>query len=307
MANKLFSLSAIAFGLTLSLSLQAASFPETWVSTQEGAYRSLPEYKTSKSDFIVAGFDRLANAAKRTIDDSSDILPHFQKLVHPIGICFAGTWNITEKSQYSGYFAKGAKGLIIARASEAMGNGVKGDWRAFGLAGKIYPTQDPKDARNYKTANFFTVDDLGGTDAESFLSLPKTNEPAISKHLSTIFSLPTILAISKAFRAADDNPAFRPVTQIAELGLDNPREANSPQWLMLQAESKAFSIHSNTGDFRNELRLKNFPNDKLKFGILVSSKGDQSWTRIGSVELTQEALASGCDHRLHFQHPRLRN
>ena len=32
-------------------------------------------------------------------------MPYFQKLGHPNGVALTGTWNITEKSPYSGYFS----------------------------------------------------------------------------------------------------------------------------------------------------------------------------------------------------------
>lgn len=308
MENQIRSFSLFVLSLSLTInSLHASSFPEAWEATQEGAYSSLPEYKTSVFKLFSNGVSLIANSAQRTLENDNDVLPHFQKLVHPIGICFAGTWKIDQASGYSGYFARGAEGLIIARASEAMGNGMKGEHRAFGIAGKLFPTTDPKDNKNYNTANFFTVDDLGGTKAESFLDLPKTNEPAITPNSTTVRAAGAVLSIIQAFRAADGNPRFRPVKQIAELGLDDASEARSPKYLMLQAESKPLSIHTNRGDFREELRLKNFPNEKLSFAILVAHDEDKHWVKLGKVELTQEALASGCDHRLHFPHPRLKD
>lgn len=299
----------LALILTLSLTLSsapslAASIGDVWSATQEGSYNSLPEHVTTRASFFDGWTNLLENAAKRTLSDESDILPHFQKLVHPIGACFKGTWNITESSPYTGYFSKGSSAIIIVRASEAMGNPRQGDWRAFGFAGKVFPTNDPKDPKSYHTANFFTVDDLGGTNAQSFLELGKKNEPAVSFHLGSVLLIPLITTITRAFSSADSNPGIRPLYQIAELGMENPGLARTPHWMMIKADTTR--LNSIPADFRDELRLRNYPGERLEFGVYTSEKGDTEWARLGTIELTEEALSDGCDHRLHFNHPRTR-
>ncbi len=67
-----------------------------------------------------------------------------------------GTWNITTATPWTGYFSQGSKGLLIARGSPATGLAKRGEYRPFGLAGKIFPTLDP-DA-SVKTANFILTD-----------------------------------------------------------------------------------------------------------------------------------------------------
>ncbi len=276
----------------------AGSFPDVWAATSSGPYDSLPQYRTSYSKFFSGGIDLLANSAERTLHDQDDILPRFQKLVHPIGICFAGTWKITAPSAYTGYFANGSEGLIIVRASEAMGAGEAGDYRAFGLAGKIFPTKDATDQTPYPTANFFTVDDLGGADSNSFFDLPKTNEPDTTPHLSHLGMLATITKIARTFSAADSNPGIRQVYEISELTV-GPQAARTPHWMALVPEN---TERTGDSDFRNELRLANYPGG-LVFGIQVADQDGEGFRRIGEIRLTKEALSDGCDHRLHFHHP----
>jgi hypothetical protein len=289
----------------LGLSAQASTFEEVWTATQEGRYLSLPQHPVTNASFFAAGVNRLKNSVDRTLNNQADVLPYFQKLLHPIGICYAGTWSITEKNPYTGYFAEGSEGLIIARASEALGQPFRGDYRSFGLAGKIFPTTDRNDKQSYKTANFFTVDDLGGTLSKSFLELPKLNEPALSFHLNNLLHFSMFTTVFKTFSAADKNPAIRPVYPIAELGLDDPSSAVVPHWMMIQAVA-APTFSNPPKDFRNELRLHRFPGNKLKFNILVAEKGSQKWLSIGNIELTEDVVSEGCDHRLHFAHPKHR-
>jgi len=291
-----------AVSLITSSTAVAGSFQDVWNTTQLGAYSQLPQHPTTTASFFNEGVNLIARAAKRTLSDNRDILPYFQKLVHPIGICFAGNWEIEANSAYTGYFAKDARGLIIVRASEALGQPLAGNYRSFGIAGKIFPTTNMKDATNYKTANFFTIDDLGGADSKSFMDLVKLNEPKTSFHPSSVFLLPMIATIAKAFSIADSNAGIRQVYQISELGLEKFQSANTPHWMMLQAESKSLAKTVPT-DFRNELRLSHYANHEIQFGIYVSEKGETEWTRLGKIELNQEALADGCDHRLHFMHP----
>jgi len=290
------------FSLLLLPSLSfGSSFGEVWSQVKSDPYKSMPMHPVTRASFFQGAVDLLKASANRTLNDRSDLLPRFQKLVHPVGICFAGSWNITESSPYSGYFESGKRALIIVRASEAMGQPLAGNYRSFGFAGKIFPTDNPKDTTSVTTANFFTVDDLGGTMSESFLGLAKTNEPKTSVHLNAIFSAPTLLKIVQTFTAADSNPGFRPVTDIARLGVSANQTVRSPRLLAIRPET---SPTVRTSDFRNELRLANYQGP-LRFGIYVSEKGDQ-WTRLGQIVLSEEALSDSCDHRLHFHHPRLK-
>jgi len=97
-----------------------------------------------------------------------------EKLLHPNGVCLSGTWEITEPSNYTGYFAQGKQGLIIGRASTTLTNTKEGRNRGFGFAGKLYPTMDPSETA--KTANFFLIDVLFGTHAKHYLDVALTSE-----------------------------------------------------------------------------------------------------------------------------------
>jgi len=287
--------------LSSAIAAQAGTFAGTWRATKAGPYEALPEHVVSLSTFYENGVDRLARSVDRTLNDNRDVLPRFQKLVHPIGICFAGTWAITESNPYTGYFAPGSRGLIIARASEAMGKPRYGSWRSFGIAGKIFPTKDPRDPNNYETANFFTIDDLGGTEAQYFLDTIKTNEPAITTHASSILSIRTLLKIANTFKAADSNPGYRRIDQIASLGVKDARKVRAPHWLALRA---ATETRVDEDDFRNELNLRHYQ-DGLRFDILVAdAETDRAWKRIGQIRFSDQALSQGCDQSLHFAHPK---
>lgn len=293
-------LSMIAALTGFGPSAAAASFPAVWSVTKSAPYARLPDHKVTLDSFYEYGVDRLKRSVDRTLSDDRDILPWFQKLVHPVGICFAGTWQITESSPWTGYFAEGSEGLIIMRASEALGNPRVGSWRSFGLAGKIFPSSNRADKSSYETANFFTIDDLGGTDAQHFLDTDKTNEPDLSTHFSAVFSARTFLKIFRTFSGADESPTWRPLYPVASLGVDDPRAVRAPHWMMLRS---ANTERINRADFRNELDLRQYDGG-LRFDILVSGPGQRVWQEIGQIRLDSQVVSEGCDHRLHFPHPR---
>ncbi|MEI6399757.1 MAG: hypothetical protein WCO71_13395, partial [Pseudomonadota bacterium] len=58
-------------------------------------------------------------------------------------------------------------------------------------------------------------------------------------------------------------------------------------------------------DFRDELRLENY-GGSMRFDIAVGSTRE-SLTKIGYIEMTDYALSVGCDHNLHFHHPKWRD
>ncbi|MEH2152281.1 hypothetical protein [Nostoc sp.] len=83
-------------------------------------------------------FVQLFNDAAQNLFDRRDIRLCYDKLIHANGVCYTDIGKITEDSPYTGYFTKGSEGLVFARFSVA---GIKrGDRRALGLAGKVYPT-----------------------------------------------------------------------------------------------------------------------------------------------------------------------
>jgi len=193
---------------------------------------------------------------------------------------------------------------MIARSSVAMSETVKGKYRAFGLAGKLYPTDKANDSRKLKTANFFLVDDLGGTLAEHYTDVGMSNEPAVSKTSAVFKNLMYVLKLARAFGAADSNPNVRQVYEISELGEKNIGQVLTPRWMKMGAV-KGQTL--NMEDFRDELTLKNRGSD-LIFNISVAdsenSEGVRNWKKIGQVTFTESTVSDSCDHRLHFHHPR---
>ncbi len=268
--------------------------PHYWVHS--GNFTTKQEGKT---------IDLLAQDAHRTISEQYDYYPRLEKRLHSNGICLTGYWEITEPSEYTGYFAQGKKALTIVRASAALSNTrTDNGKRGFGLAVKLFPTENPDEV--VKTANFFTIDVLLGTLAKHYLDVAMTNEPDAGFDLSNIL---TGFHASMALSKADKNPMYRPLYPVAELGLAPDTASKAPTWIKIQASSNMPRIDQ--ADFRDELDIANYP-DGLSFDIYVSDttkdpKASDDWQYLGMIQLDQSVVSYGCDRQLHFAHPKIRD
>lgn len=300
----------IFFLFLLSLPLQAKSrFDELWAEVVQGPYRveKLPHESVSFFHMAAVGLAQIFKDAKRTITTEEDILPYFNKLVHPNGVCFKGLWEIETQNPYSGYFAKGKKGLVVARASSALSEVKRGERRSFGMGLKLYPNTDEFSGEEFPTANIFLIDDLGGTRVSHYQKTALTNTPELSFGLGQIFKGPLAALVGKAFSAADQSPSIRQLYPISELNLAANELALTPKKMRLKATSG--QQLSGQEDFRLELlESLQLNNGNLRFDIEVrgelnGSEGEE-FQKIGTITFDEAALSEGCDHRLHFQHPK---
>jgi hypothetical protein len=249
----------------------------------------LPHYPaTSLSDFL-----QLFNAAARNLADRRDIRPYFNKLIHTHGICYTGVWEIDRESEYTGYFAKGSRGLLLARVSVA-GTGLRrGQRRSLGLAGKIFPTMDP--AQKVKPANFVTVSHLSGSPDKHILDIKMTNAPSIG--LSPAANL-----INRViFRLMDTRPGIRLLHPISTLGVPPGGKVVTPDLMLLAAPREITRVSAD--DFRDELRLSNYGENRLIYAVHVKDFADQRWTRLGTITFTEDVISECGDKRLHFWIP----
>lgn len=289
---------------------EGSHISDVWNTVEEKPYSDLTTVKVNMKRLTKWGKSKLEQSANRTISNRSDLLPYFEKLVHPNGTCLLGEWNIDQENIYSGYFKKGSKGLIISRASVALSDTERGKRRSFGLAGKIYTTMDFNHTEELETANFFTMDDLGGTKVKKFSLTKLTNEPELSVSLGAIFLIRMARFVSKVFTKVDNNPGLRQLWQISGLGLMAGEVQSTPMWMRLSA-AKAAS-YSSAKDFRLELEQNISSHGDMTFDIEVagtmSAGSDQKkkFKKIGTITYTEITASEGCDHRLHFNHPKLR-
>jgi hypothetical protein len=266
----------------------------------------LPEYQITLGSFYDGLKNLILRNSRRIVQHSGDLAPHFQKLVHPKGIALSGTWRITEKSPWTGYFAEGSEGLIIVRCSVLLYKSKQNQNRGFGFAGKIFPTMDPN--KRVKTGNFVTIDVFAGSKTKYYTSAELTNSPALGFNLDLFSQFGVIAAGTAAFIRADVDPFFRPIYPVAELGVPPGGAVSSPKWIMIRAWSG--SGQADRSDFRDELCVGNYANNTLRFNISAASgrlpSGERDWRYLGHIDLTESVISDSADHRLVFQHARLK-
>jgi hypothetical protein len=306
-------------GSTFSAAWDAIELPPAGAeSLPDEARDDLSAYGTPERPALPAyGFSifslwngAMTAAANRTLSDQADYRPYFQKLVHANGICFKGTWEATAASKYTGYFAQGAKGLFIGRISTATPQTTADKDRAFGFAGKIFPTMDPE--RATKTANFFTVDELTSRATSRFADTELTNEPALHmEKLDGFLNTATRAGFERLqaiFRDADAPEGIRPTYQIARLGLAPGEKPVAPRWIKVRLARRSINPSARDADFRNELAPARYPNG-LIFEVLASdqtkvAEEEEKWKAIGVINADPAVVSFGCDRRAHFAHPR---
>ena len=281
------------------------SFNDVWSTVNSDPLSTLPQESISFGKLFTFSKNIILADAKRTLLDRADIREYFNKLAHPNGICLKGTWEINSENPYSGYFKKATKALIIARASSAMSETKRGEVRAFGLAGKIFPSNNETQINDEPTANFFVIDDLGGTKAQHFTDVELTNEPDITTTSAVLRHLLYAIKVAKAFKEADENPNIRQVYEISELGEKDKSSIITPKWMKISAQ-KGQTVDAE--DFRDEFLFTN--TKTIVFDIAVASKiidEEKDWKSIGTITFDSSVVSTSCDHRLHFHHPKWRD
>ena len=312
---------SLIVGLCLSLPCFAgpSSFNEVWdvVKTPDAHNMvygdNLPARRTTYADLMRAPYT-IFESAKQIMEDTGDLYPeNKKKLIRYNGICLAGQWKVNAETPYTGYFAKGAEGLIIARASVGFDETTRGEYRSFGMAGKIFPTTNPDE--KVTSAHFFLIDDNAGTKRAHYTTAPLLSEAKLSVMniiASTLrdFSMElirTLKKVEKAQEAADQESKIRQLYPISRAGLSDISKAKSPALLKVVGVPGQARVDRN--DFRDELRVENYPTKdgahELKFHIYVAENREKpEWQGpIGEINFTEDAVSDACDMRLRFVHP----
>ncbi len=281
----------------------------------QNPYDVLPQYRVSKKQFGKKGVtpeNYVLKAAKRTLTRQEDLwdFPNGQKLFQANGICFSGEWIIDKESLYTGQFQYLTRSRVIARASVALSGTKQSDKRAFGFALKLFPSSDPNTVA--PTLNAFVMHSLGGTYTQHVLDLVMDNEPPLGG-LPPLSQLGLAYRLLKDFKTADkmfttEKPdvGYRPVAHLAVSTKSENTEIIAPTWLRLRPAEELPRIDK--ADFRDELRVEHYPDQRLLWVIEVASgkrknKSSAEWITLGRLVLNESITSPACDQQLHFAHP----
>jgi hypothetical protein len=153
------------------------------------------------------------------------------------------------------------------------------------------------------TANFFLIDDNGGTRLRHYLDAEMTNAPRLSLNPAALLAAPLLAVIALSQRFADDNAGERQLYPLAQVGVSDPSKVKSPRYLKVRGSP---GLRANVSDFRDQLRME-INGGRLSFDLSVRDTKDEPWRKLGQMMFTSSSLSDSCDHRLHFTHPRWRS
>jgi hypothetical protein len=293
----------------------------------------LPTYEVTLGSVLHgalrSGRTALLRASERTVDSRADLRwgpdrTGFRRLLHPNGICLIGRWQITEPSNYSGYFAAGKTALLVARYSTCCTETRRGFTRSLSMVGKLFPTTDPNDPTPVRPASFITQQDIGGDYTDYINDVELRNAPDTTVHRRGT-GLPVILLTGLALARADKMPSIRQLYEIAELGKPAAEPTRAPEYLRFLVAPEQPRIPGDQLDFRDEIMAQIYdrgdpaPKRTLTFDIEVTDEGRttgpkvrerrtfQNWRRIGRMVFDRAVASHNGDAVIHFSHPTWRD
>ncbi len=307
--------------------LFANPYQKTWSAPGEPP---MPVYKVTLANMLrgmrLARKDfAFQKATERAVDLHADLRwgpdrKGFRRLLHPNGICLTGVWQITASTPYSGYFAEGAKGLIVGRYSTCCGETQRGVSRSLALAGKLYPTADRDHREPLLPAHFFTQQDIGGAHTDYINDVELRNAPN-----TTVWrrgtGTATLLVTGIVFGRVDKQPSIRQLYQIAELGKASSEPTRAPAFMRLLVAPEQSRIEGSALDFRDEVLAQIYdrgepePKRELTFHIEVTDAGEthgpqvferrtfSGWRHIGKITFQRAVASYNGDFVIHFNHP----
>jgi hypothetical protein len=294
----------------------------------------LPTYRVTLSSVLrgVVPLGRpyfFRQAVARAVDSRADLRwgndrKGFRRLLHPNGICLTGLWEITEQTQYSGYFREHSRALMIGRYSTCCNATQRGRERSLSLVGKLFATTDPNHGEPLRTANFITQQDIGG-DRTDYINDAETLNAPNTTSWRRGFGAPVLLVTGIVFGQVDKNPTIRQLYQIAELGKPEGEPTRTPTFMRLVVDSSQPRIDGDALDFRDEIMAQIFdrgdpvPKRTLTFHIEVTDQGSTrgpsffqrrsftGWRKIGSITFDNAVASYNGDFVIHFTHPTWRD
>jgi hypothetical protein len=268
-------------------------------------------------------------AVARAVDSRADLRwgidgRGFRRIIHPNGICLTGLWEISQETQYSGYFRAGSRALVIGRYSTCCRETRRGHERSLSLVGKLFPTTNRAHEDALRTASFITQEDLGGNRTDYVNDAELRNTPNTTSWRRGL-GLPILLVESILFNRTDKEPTQRQLYQIAELGRPDTEPICTPAFMRLVVDAGQPRIPGEALDFRDEIMAQIYdrgdptPKRSLTFHIEVTDEGSTrgpaffqrrsfgTWRRIGSVAFSEAVASYNGDFVIHFNHPTWRD
>jgi len=262
---------------------------------------------------------------ERAVDSKADLRwgvqgKGYRRLLHPNGVCLTGRWEITEETEYSGYFRTGSRALVVGRYSTCCTETRRGHTRSLALVGKLFPTTDPEHREPLRPASFITQEDIAGAHSDYINDAELRNAPD-TRAWRRGAGLPILLITGALFLRVDREPTERQLYQIAELGKPPQTATRTPRFMRLLVAPEQPRIEGAGLDFRDEVLAQIFdrgdptPKRTLTFNIELTDEGVthgtpvfqrrsfSKWRRVGKMTFDNAVASYNGDRVIHFNHP----
>jgi hypothetical protein len=307
--------------------LFANPYQRTWGAAAEPP---LPIYKITLMNMLrgILPFGKhyvFRQATERTVDSKADLRwgpdrKGFRRLIHTNGLCLTGIWQITEDTDYSGYFRKGSQALIVGRYSTCCTETRRGHTRSLSLVARLFPTTDPNHAEPLRAASFITQQDIGGDYADYINDAELRNAPNTTLWRRGA-GMPILAITGAVLGYVDKKPSIRQLYEIAELGKSANEPTRAPTFMRLLVAPEQPRIQGEALDFRDEVMAQIYdkgdlrPKRALKFHVEVTDDGTtrgppfyerrtfRNWRHIGNITFDNAVISYNGDFVIHFHHP----
>jgi hypothetical protein len=311
--------------------LFANPYQEVWGRDGEQPF---PVYQVTLSSVLrgILPFGKqylFRQATERAVDSHADLRwgpdkKGFRRLLHPNGVCLTGLWEITEETEYSGYFRKGSQALVVGRYSTCCTETRRGHTRSLAMVGKLFPTTDADHPQPLRTASFITQQDIAGDHTDYINDAELLNAPDVHAWRRGT-GAPILFITGALFQRVDKQPSQRQLYQIAELGKPQGEPTRSPEFMRLSVTPEQPRIEGTALDFRDEIMAQIFdkgdamPKRTLRFRIEVTDEGStqgtpfsqlrvfNNWRYLGRLTFDNAVVSYNGDFVIHFNHPTWRD
>ena len=245
----------------------------------------------------------LATRSARTFVDEVDFKDDGPKWLHPDGVCAEMQWTIESPSKATGLFAAGTKVPGIIRFSSGTNDTLyvpNKAARIFGLAIKLFPTQDADQA--VITSNIQTLDNNGferATRKSFFNADPGSKENVYYTNVAPAHSAVGI-TLAKFFDRFDRPNFVRPVYASARFDANGVAVPFPMVPYEVRFIPRVATKRDIPADFRDEIR--GYGAGEIKFDIGMYHAGDQRFEKLGEIVVGKPMVSDVCDLSLHFHH-----
>jgi hypothetical protein len=237
-----------------------------------------------------------------TTTEPSDFKSAENKLLHSRGVCSEASWKITQDTGATGLFEAGTEIPAIVRFSGGTDASVyqEGETRIFGIAVKLFPTQNKK--QKIASANIFLMSQGGleGDARQGFFSKPD-GEVVFSNVIAEPKGF-ALKMLGKLFKLFDPIVISRPLFPAAIMNQYSEPIADPKTPFQINVRAQDFGHQGKGGgDFRSE--IMGYGANQMQFDLsLVMSRDSDEELQAGVLTLEQPFMSDVCDQELHFHH-----